>query len=152
LWAAFAEALSRGDVAWVRQTVWRSVGVGLAGSAVACAALVVVANPVIDAWVGPAYRAPVGLLVAMAAWTVLQSAQMPMSMLLNGAGVVTFQAVAAIVMAVTNLGLSIVLTRAWGISGPVWGSVIAHTLCAAIPVLFYLRFRFRWTPAVAVAS
>ncbi len=149
LWASFAEALSRGDVTWVRQTVWRSCAAGLVWAAAASTVLVLLADPLIDAWVGPAYRAPVGLLVAMGVWAVLQSGEMPLAMLLNGAGVVTFQAVAATVMAVTNLALSIVLTQAWGISGPVWGSVIAHTVCTALPLLWYLRYRFTWAPVAS---
>jgi O-antigen/teichoic acid export membrane protein len=144
LWPAFAEALSRGDQAWAKRTLRRSVAWGAALSVPAVAALAVVAGPFISWWVGDQFVPPASLTVALAVWVCLVASQMPMVMLLNGAGVVRFQVVAATCMAVANVVLSILLARAVGVSGPVWGSVLAHTLCSGVPTLLYLRYRFTW--------
>jgi hypothetical protein len=59
-------------------------------------------------------------------------------MLLNGAQVMRFLVVTAVVMATANILLSIALTARIGISGVVWGSVIAYTLFTLIPSWVYL--------------
>lgn len=150
LWPAFAEALSRGDVPWARRTVWRSMKAGALWSLPAAALLVLLARPLVQWWVGAAFAPPLGLSVALGVWVVLVATQMPLVMLLNGAGVVRFQVVAATCMAVTNLALSVVLAHVVGVSGPVWGSVIAHTVCSGIPMLVYVRRRFDWTAGASV--
>jgi O-antigen/teichoic acid export membrane protein len=80
----------------------------------------------------------------LAVWVTIVSVQMPLSMLLNGAGVVRFQVVAASCMALANLALSITLAHSIGISGPVWGSVVAYLVCTGVPSVLYLRYRFTW--------
>ena len=144
LWPAFAESLSRGDVAWTKRTVRRSVVWGGALSLPAAALLVLVAGPFIRWWVGDSFVPPLSLSVGLAVWVVLGATQMPIVMLLNGAGVVRFQVVAASLMAVSNLLLSIWLAHGIGVAGPVWGSVIAHTLCSGIPMVVFVRRHFRW--------
>jgi O-antigen/teichoic acid export membrane protein len=58
---------------------------------------------------------------------------------MNAANVVGFQAVCLSIMVVLNLALSIVLTKAIGISGPAWGSAISLALVVIIPYALYVR-------------
>ena len=49
-----------------------------------------------------------------------------------------FQVATAVLMATANVILSIVLTARIGVTGVVWGSVIAYTVFSLVPVAFYL--------------
>jgi len=152
LWPAFAESLSRGDVGWVKQTLRRSVTWALVLSIPAAVLLVAGCDTFIRWWVGGSFVPPTSLAVACAVWVVLAASELPLVMLLNGAGVIKFQVIAASLMAVSNLLLSIVLARVIGVAGPVWASVIAHTICSAIPMVWYLRRRFSWSVRVPASA
>jgi Na+-driven multidrug efflux pump len=74
-------------------------------------------------------------------------------MLLNGANIIGFQATTSILMAVANVTISILLVQHIGVSGAVWGSVIAQFFCILIPDLWYVRRLLRrLTPTGADAS
>lgn len=135
LWPAFADALASGDQRWVRRAWWRS-SLGIAGvTAPVLLLLALTGDRLIEWWVGPSLVPPTSLLLALAIWTLQQACIYPTAMLLNGAEIVRFQVVAASAMALTNLGLSVVLAQAWGVSGPVWASLITHTALNAVPAV-----------------
>ena len=90
-------------------------------------------------WVGDELVPPVSLLVAFALWTVYSLALTQCSYLLNAAAVVGPQIVMAVAMAVVNIPLSIVLTHELGIVGPLYGSLIAHVVCAGVPTVVLVR-------------
>ncbi len=155
LWPAYREALSRGDVQWVRRTFRRSIRLSLAVAGLVSAALVVFGLPIMAVWVGTSsVRPSFDLVLAVGIWTTISAVGNAMAMLLNGAQVMRFQVVTATVMATTNVLLSIVLTARIGISGVVWGSVIAYTAFSLIPVAFYLPRLFARIghPAVPVGA
>jgi predicted membrane protein len=60
-------------------------------------------------------------------------------MLLNGANIIGFQAACAILMAVANVTISILLVQRIGVSGAIWGSVIAQVIFVILPQLWYVR-------------
>jgi O-antigen/teichoic acid export membrane protein len=62
----------------------------------------------------------------------------PFSMLLNGANVIGFQATCAILMAIANVTISIVLVQRIGVSGAVYGSVISQLFLILIPQFWYV--------------
>src|SRR5207248_7530708 len=99
--------------------------------------LLVVARPAIHLWAG--VTAPYSLLAAAAVWIVLLSLSGALSMFLNAARVIRIQIVLALLMMVTNLALSIELTRRIGISGVVWGTVIAQSLVVVAPCALVAR-------------
>lgn len=142
LWPAFAEALARDDREWVRHTLLRAMGLTALATAPAAGLLVLLGPTLIRWWVGPSLVPPTVLLVAMACWTVQQCVIYPVAMLMNGAEIVRFQVVAASSMATANLVTSILLTRKFGISGPVWASLLTHTLLNALPAVLMVRRRF----------
>ena len=139
LWPAYRESLSRGDVQWVRKTFDRSIRLSLSVAGSVSAFLVVVGLPVIGFWVGASsVQPPFGLVLAIGIWTTLSAVGNALAMLLNGAQVMRFQAVTAILMATANVLLSIALTSRIGVAGVVWGSVIAYSLFALIPTAIYV--------------
>jgi O-antigen/teichoic acid export membrane protein len=132
LWPAYGEAISRGDVAWVRHTLRRAIKGGLLLTVSGAAVLAVVARPFIDAWTG--IESPYLLIVAAAIWIIVMTLGAVIAAFLNGARVIRAQIVAAVAMMIGNLGLSILFTHWLGVSGVIWGSIAAEG--AAVVVLF----------------
>jgi O-antigen/teichoic acid export membrane protein len=138
LWPAYGEAVARGDVPWLRRTVMRSTLAGIAISGASSAVLLVVGNQVLRFWLGPVFDPPFALMLGMAVWAVLSTAGTSMAMLLNGATVIGFQVVVAITMATTSIVASIVLGQLFGLSGVIWGTVLAYVVCNAVPIVWYV--------------
>jgi O-antigen/teichoic acid export membrane protein len=139
VWASTAHALAEGDLAWVRRTFRRTFTITMALFAVAALAVVGVGPWFIGIWSGGAVEVGPGPLAAFALWGLYGFAMSQCSMLLNGAGRVRTQAITAIVMAVANLPVSIVLTQQLGIVGPVLGSLITHALIVGVPTAVMTR-------------
>ena len=138
LWPAYGEAISRGDVPWVRRTLARSIA-RISLFALGCGVvLVVIGRPILHLWAGPLVTPPLSLLAGFAVWTVLASAGSAVAAFLNGAGRLRFQVVTAIAMGVAAITLKIVLARSVGLSGIIWGTVAAYTACTAIPMARYI--------------
>jgi O-antigen/teichoic acid export membrane protein len=90
-------------------------------------------------WVGPEVVPSLLLLVGLAFWAVLATGvSAPLAMFLNGTGVIRLQALLSVFMAIANLLLSIYLTRRIGISGVVYGSILAQIAVILIPLALYL--------------
>ncbi len=138
LWPAYREALSRGDVPWVRRTFRQSIRLSLAVAGLVSGILVAVGLPLIAAWVGVSVQPSFGLILAIGVWTPLSAVGTAVAMLLNGAQAMRFQVVTAVVMAAANILLSVALTARIGVAGVVWGSVIAFTLFSLAPLALYV--------------
>jgi predicted RNA-binding Zn-ribbon protein involved in translation (DUF1610 family) len=102
------------------------------------AVLVVIGVPLIAIWVDGTITPSFGLILGVGVWTTLAAVGTALAMLLNGAQVMRFLVITAVVMATANILLSVALTARIGISGVVWGSVIAYTLFVLIPSWAYL--------------
>jgi O-antigen/teichoic acid export membrane protein len=138
LWPAYTEAISRGDVQWVKNTLRRSLILTLAIVLPVDTALVVFGKQILHLWVGHAVEPSLPLMIGLAVSTALLSISGVPSMFLQGMGVVRFQVVTAILMAIANLALSIVLTYRIGITGVVYGSIISWLICVLIPSGIYI--------------
>ena len=149
LWPAFGEALARGDHRWARRALWRSVGMAFAVSLAGAVVLLTIANPVIGLWLSHDTALPAGLLVANAAWLVLQSVGNVFAMLLNGAGVIRFQIAVSVSYAAIAVALKFWLADRLGMAGIVWGTVASYGL-VLLPL--YIRYSIRHLHKVAAAT
>jgi len=138
LWPAYGEAISRGDIDWVRTAFKRSLVFGLAAMIPANLLLVGFGHQIIHAWVGSQINPSWILLLGLGSWGILNGLNWPLAMFLNGINVVRFQAVCACFNAVLSLLLGILLTRKIGIAGTVYGMVFAQILCILAPLAFYV--------------
>jgi O-antigen/teichoic acid export membrane protein len=138
LWPAYGEAIARGDIAWARTTLRRSVRAALFIAVPAAILFVTFGGWIIQIWVGDAVIAPFPLLLGLGIWTIQSSVGQSVAMLLNGANEVRLQAFAAAVMAIANLGLSIWLTARIGVAGVVWGTVITYGALVLVPMAAYV--------------
>jgi O-antigen/teichoic acid export membrane protein len=137
LWPAYGEALARGDVTWVRRAFLGSLWLTLAITTPLCTLLVIAGPWIIRVAVGKSLHAPTSLLVALALWGVVYAVSTVISMLLNGAGVLKWLTIVAVVASLSNLGLSIYLTRRFGLVGVCWGSIITQ-LVITLPACFFI--------------
>jgi O-antigen/teichoic acid export membrane protein len=139
LWPAYRESMARGDPAWVKRTLRRSIIIAAVFN-IPSSLLLIVAGPfVLQAWVGSAVHPTTLLLVGLGTWTIMNTVNGPFAMLLNGANVIGFQAVCSILMAIANVTISVLLVQRIGVSGAVYGSVISQLVFIMIPETWYMR-------------
>ena len=82
---------------------------------------------------------PAGMLWGLAVWATLSAAFSAVSMLLNATGAIRFQAIVALFMALGSITLSIILGRQFGISGVIWGTVLAYVAISVVPQAVFVR-------------
>ena len=152
LWPAYRESLARGDAAWVRSAARRSVALAAIVNIPSSLLLVVVAPWLLQVWVGSAVHPAAVLLVGLGVWAILNTLNGPFAALLNGANVVGFQAACAVIMAIANVAISILLVQRIGVAGAVWGSVIAQAVFGLLPQLWYVRRLLRRLPPTPAAG
>ena len=146
LWPAYGEAMVRGDSEWIRATFRRSITIGLCINVPYALVLMLFGNTAAHLWVGYQINASSLVLLAFGIWTMMNSLNGPIAVFLNGANAMRFQAICAPLMACLNLPLSIGLTRGVGLSGVIWGSIIAQAIVGIIPSGIYIsRFMRRFT-------
>jgi len=139
LWPAYGEAFACGDRAWIRRTFRRSLLLATATAAVAAAGLVALGPWLMARWVSDAVAPSFMLLLGFGVWKTIEAGGNAAAMYLNGAGVIRFQLVIAIVTALTAVVLKVVLVDGIGVSGAVWASSLAYLIFAAIPTFVLLR-------------
>lgn len=138
LWPAYAEAAARGDADWVRRTLSRSIKLAVLVTGPPAVILMLFGGPIIHLWVGDKVVPTFGLLLALGLSSVILAVSQALAMFMNGLNVVRLQVIWALIMAVTNIGLKIVLTERMGISGVAWATVVAQVLCILIPWSLYV--------------
>jgi O-antigen/teichoic acid export membrane protein len=141
LWPAYGDALARGDLQWARTTFRRSLIVAGALNVPVAIVLVIAGRPLVE-WLVPGVSPSLPLLLTLGTWALLSSLNIPFAMFLNGAHVVRLQLACAVLMAATNLPLSIVLARSVGIHGPILATVITTSVFVLLPVAVFLRRYF----------
>lgn len=128
LWAAYGEALARGDLAWIRRTFIRSFlllgGLGAVGSVL----LYLASGPLIDLWIGAHFGKDPALAIAFAVWIAVDMTGKAASMLLNGVGVLRQQVWLALAYLPICLGLKILLAQWYGAAGVPAAMAIAYAV------------------------
>lgn len=142
LWPAYGESIARGDIDWVSRAMKRSVMAGLALSIPLAIVLSFFTPQLMTLWVGESSEISIPLLLALGAWAVLGGVLGPFATFFNGANVIAFQVRWALTMAAFNLGLSIVLVQAIGVTGAMCGTLIAQVLFLLLPYSLKLRSLF----------
>ena len=84
LWPAYAEAISRGDMHWVRHTLSRTLLGVFAFTTVVSGLLLLFANKLLLWWVGPSIHPSFALMLGLAVWAILSNCGNTLSMFLMG--------------------------------------------------------------------
>jgi O-antigen/teichoic acid export membrane protein len=140
LWPAYGEAISRGDIGWVRNTLRKSLLLVLGCTATASCILLLLSHTLIYWWVGSRIHPSFVLLLGIAAWTVFASCGDALAMFMNGGGVVRFQVVSASLFGIGCISLKIIFVQRFGVTGLPWATIATYMLFSLLPCLLYVRF------------
>jgi O-antigen/teichoic acid export membrane protein len=124
LWSAYTEAVSRGDLGWVKQHLRRSVLATAAVGLPLIGVFIVGGNAIIKAWTQTDLTVPNGVLVLLGIYTTLYLWQNCFAILLNGLGSIGLMSRLALVGAPLNLLLCIWLGKRMGLEGIVLANVL----------------------------
>jgi O-antigen/teichoic acid export membrane protein len=138
LWPAYGEAISRGDIPWVRRTLGRSLGLVFGFAAVASITMLLIAHRLLAWWIGPRMSPPFILLLGLALWTVADCCGSALAMFLNGASIMRFQIVVASIFGVTCLAVKIYLTAHYGIVAVPWATFTTYLAIVLLSCAIYV--------------
>lgn len=150
LWPAYAHAIERRDLVWIRRAFRYSILGAASVNSLSVVACLLVGQRFIRAWAGSAVVPSSSLQIALAFFVMVNAFSGPFAMLMNGLSIVRFQVYCTGAMAVANLAISVVLAHAVGTAGPVFGTVIAQTLFILVPASVYIARRLSQIEPVAV--
>lgn len=128
LWVAYVEAISRGDIDWVRKTFKRTLAFSVGSTFAAVIPLIFIAQPFIGIWSRGTITPPFDLVLWMAAWSLINAFCSPIACVIAAASQMKRQLVYGTAVAVTNLILSVFLIQRWGVTGAIAGTVLAYIL------------------------
>lgn len=150
LWPAYGEALARGDAAWVRRTVRRSLSMAVGVAALLSGTTWLAAPWIFSLWVGPDFAVPSGLLLGLALWKIVEVICLSLAVFLNGANVVKTQLLLGLLTAGAAIGGKIVCVgglgefSGFGVAAIPWVSLAAHLMFILVPYAFLLPRLPQW--------
>ena len=133
LWPAYAEALVRGDIAWVSRTLRKSLLYGT-GSVAAMSTVTLLLLPwLLRRWVDNRIHPSATLLLGLAVWTVIGFAGQAVGIFLSAASNVRLQVSTATAFGVVCVLTKVYCVRHYGVSGLPWATVIAYLPLGIVP-------------------
>jgi O-antigen/teichoic acid export membrane protein len=152
LWPAYGEAIARGDAVWVRRTLSRSIALAVGSAALMSTILVIFGSHLVTLWVGRSIDPPFALIVGLGVWKVFEAGGTAVGAYLNGAHIIRFQLITALLTGVSALGLKFVFVGWCGVSGTVWATTLSYLMFAALPYAIFLPRLLQGNPHAAVAK
>lgn len=138
LWPAYAEAISRGDIPWVRKTLARSMIFVSVLTFAASVVLLLMARLILAWWIGPQFSVSFVLLVGLALWSIVESCGATNAMFMNGANIVRFQIIIALIFGTACVTAKVYATRRFGIQAMPWATLLTYLPLVALPSLIYV--------------
>ncbi len=138
LWPAYGEAISRGDVSWVRHTLRTSLISVLVVSSITSCLVLLLSQTLIHWWVGERIHPPFLLLLGLAVWSVLSCCGDAVASFMNGAEIIRFQVIVASVFGAGCVITKVILVQHLGITGVPWATIISYVVLTALPCALYL--------------
>ena len=140
LWPAYAEAAAKGDVAWLRKTLWKSTTIAVGISAIAVIPCVFFGQQIVKLWVGDQVNVPTSLLLACAAWTVVMTLGQSLNVFLNGLGFLRFQFMLNLIFLCLVIPAKLFGLIRFGPTGVVAASAVVFTLTLVLPYFLFIRY------------
>jgi O-antigen/teichoic acid export membrane protein len=138
MWAAYADANARGDRDFISHALKRTLVRTAALAAVGCVGMIFLSPFIFRAWLRGNVEIPADLVMTYGLWIFIQCVFIPVSMLLNGLGVVKAQAMVVLAFCIVCLPLKFLLIQHIGVVGVIQAAIIAYLLTAAIPYVVLL--------------
>lgn len=138
LWGAYADANAKGDHDFISRTFRGSIARTTVLAAAGCISLVLLSPIIFKVWLHGNVHIPFSLVATYGIWIFIQCVFIPVSMLLNGTGVVIIQVMVVVAFCVICLPLKFYLAHQVGTLGVIQAAIIAYLLTAAIPYVLVL--------------
>lgn len=136
-----SELAAREDEPGLRSSLLTGTRLSLAVGAPLCLALILLAGPVIDAWVGPGFEEAGRVVALLAAATVVAALGRTGLLMLQGVGRARPTAMIALAEAVLNVSLGITLAHLMGLDGVALAVLIAAAVAnVALAVPYACRY------------
>lgn len=138
-WSATTEAFTKNELDWIKTTVRKLLLLWLTFSAIAVLMLIL-ANYAYVFWVGKNIKVPFGLSIAMCIYACLFNFANVFVNIINGTGKVRLQFYTAILAAVINIPLSIILAKYlhMGLSGVIVATLLSNIFGPFLaPIQYY---------------
>jgi O-antigen/teichoic acid export membrane protein len=139
LWTAYNEAITLGDIAWVKKTLRVNLLFGLSFAAIAATVLALIAKPFIAWWAGPGVEPSSSLIGWMAAWCLIYAYANAFACLFAAASHLRLQVIYASVATCSNILLSWQWVRLWGVEGVIAATVVSYLIFVCVPLYFDCR-------------
>ena len=136
---AFANASARGERAWLRRALKRSLIATAAMGVVGAVLLIAVGKQVISLWVGDQVHPSYTMLAGFGAWSVLNGITTGLSSFVLGTGGGRANALQWLTAFLLLIPLQIVALRYLGVAGIPWAMAIADGLGRLLPGVLYYR-------------
>lgn len=133
LWSAFTEAITRGDLPWVRRAFTLYVFGSVALTALVALVMLAISRPFIGWWTHGNVEPTLPLLSLMAGWAVINAFSGAISCLLAAASHLRNQLVYSALATAANLGLSIFLVQRIGVAGVIAATVGSYLVLICVP-------------------
>ncbi len=136
LWPAYAEAIARGEIAWVRRLLYSSLGISLVFGIVSASVLLPTGPWLIPLWVGKPVTVSMPLLWSLASWNILAALGATVAVFWNSLSLLRLQLVLSLVLAVVSVPAKWWLGKRFGLTGVVWATTTSYMIVVVIPCLF----------------
>ena len=143
LWPAIGEALASGDRAWVRHALRRGLLTVLAAMGGSCLLLALLMPEILRRWVGMSVPPPVSLVAVLATWTVVEAMGNVSGAVMNAAGLLRPQVIAAAAMAAVAFAGKWFLVPVIGAQGATLATLCAYAAISVPIQIVILRHFFR---------
>jgi O-antigen/teichoic acid export membrane protein len=128
LWSAYAEAIARGDVNWIRRTFSIGTAVFFVLGAVAALCLYQLAEPLLQFWLNGQVTLDHDLALFYALWIVVDITGKGVAMFLNGVGEIKSQLLIVAIFAPLVLVLKVYFAQWFGAPGVPAALVVAYVV------------------------
>ncbi len=137
LWPAFGDAVARGELQWVRKTLFRALLVTGVAALLGVLVLLAAMDLIVVRWLHEVRAPTLALCAALTAWTVVEAAGAVGGACMNGAKLLRVQLAVGALTAVLAFGSKWWAVAAWGPVGAVLATMGAYLL-VAVPSQFYI--------------
>jgi O-antigen/teichoic acid export membrane protein len=139
LWPAYSDAAARGDQAFLRATLRKSMLFTLLFAGFGSATLVLLSEEIVNLWFGKHLLIPAGLIALAAVMATFEATGNSFAMYLNGLHVLRPQLFVAGSFVLLSIPMKFSLIRLYGVEGLVASTIFCYTLCVLIPYANFFR-------------
>ena len=142
LWPAYSEAIARGDLAWVRKTLNRSLKLILLLVGAVSIFFILFGRQILHLWVGSKITPSLFLNIGFGIWMILLTFGGSMTILLNAANIFRFQIIFISLTFIFSVAFKCLLIHYFSLPGIIWGTICAYILFYLIPYTIFINKKF----------